>query len=127
MLNKLIEHIIKGLRNEPPIIQDPLTPAHNSQNVIGIWFYSPSFGTLLYSTTAESHSEKDKFPGYNENEWWLRGRLFRKGLIYLLAYTDNGNDAQITLSQFYDLVSKLENAAKVSIDYAVDSDGYELG
>ena len=32
MLNKLIEHIIKGLRNEPPIIQDPLTPAHNLQN-----------------------------------------------------------------------------------------------
>ena len=126
-MNKLIEHIIKGLRNELPILSDTLGLAHNSQNVIGIWFYSPSSSTLLYSTTAESHSEKDKFPGYNENEWWLRGRLFRKGLIYLLAYTDNGNDAKITTVQFYDLVVKLSNVSKVSIDFAVDSDGYEIG
>jgi hypothetical protein len=125
--NKLIEHIMQGLRNEPKIIYDPLTISHDKKYLIGLYFYSPSSATLLYSNTATSHTEKYKFPGYTD-ELWLRGRLFKdKGYTYLSAYVDNSGEAKITDVQFYDLAVKLSNVSKVSIDFAVDSDGYEIG
>lgn len=118
---------MQGLRNEPKIIYDPLTISHDKKYLIGLYFYSPSSATLLYSNTATSHTEKYKFPGYTD-ELWLRGRLFRyKGYTYLSAYVDNSGEAKITDVQFYDLAVKLSNVSKVSIDFAVDSDGYEIG
>ena len=125
MFNKLVEHIVKGLSNQPSILPNAFDSAHES--VVGIWFYAPATNFLSYSTTAESHSEKAKFPGYTDELLWLRGRLFKKGYTYLLAYTDNGFDAQITDVQLQDLKNQIEAISGLKIDFTIDSQGYEIG
>ena len=127
-MQKLIDHIIRRLKDTQPIVPDPLGLAHSSNSLVGIVFYSPSSGTLSYSTTAKSHFDKLQFPNYNETEWWLRGRVFKyNGLNYLLAYTDNMYEPSITDTQLQDLINKIEATAKIKIDGAVDSQGYEIG
>lgn len=127
-MQKLVEHIVRRLENEPPRVPDTLGLAHSRETVLGIWFYSPVSRTLSYSTTVKSHSEKSKFPNYDDTKWWLRGRVFKyNDLNYLLAYTDNKYEPDITDAQLQDLINKIEATAKIKIDYAVDSQGYEIG
>jgi hypothetical protein len=120
-----IKEIFENLFDRSKIV----IAAHESQNVILIWWYAPKENQLEYFKDASGHNDVRFEVVKNDSlyKWGVKGRVFKyQNKIILMVYRSGLNKVELNEDELLRLINKIETEIKVNIDYTINDHGENL-